>query len=189
MLLKRRTPRIDTRPPNTAKGFEHLDDRWLAVVRWLNANRVDYVLVGAAAEAVRGRAGAAGPVAIVPSPYHRNFERLARALTSNHARIRLGKKLDGEVETGPAKITAEKLARGHRWVLRCGSHDLDIEGRVPGVPRYQELLYEAGRFELAAEVSVEVASPEDIEAYAHARHTGAAPEFRVRRNEPVTRDG
>ena len=48
-------------------------------------------------------------------------------------------------------------------------------------PRYQELLYEATRFELADGLTVEVASPEDLEHYSHVRRTGAAPEFRITR--------
>jgi hypothetical protein len=50
------------------------------------------------------------------------------------------------------------------------------------VPRYQELLFEAVRFSLADDVSVEVASPEDIELYDHVRRTGVSPEFRIVRN-------
>jgi hypothetical protein len=180
MLLRHRPPRIDPRPAVTTKGFEHLDENWIAVVRWLNANAVDYVLVGPAAAAVRGQRGVSGPVAIVPSPYRRNFERLARALGSEQACLRI----DAE-EAAPAKVTAEKLARSQRWMLSCGSHDLDIEALPAGPASYQELLYEASRFELAAGVGVEVASPEDIEQYEHIRRTGTVPELRISRNSSV----
>ena len=57
--------------------------------------------------------------------------------------------------------------------------------RRGGGPRYQELLYESNRFELSPGVSVEVASPEDLEHYFHVRRTGVAPEFRVIRNMPA----
>jgi hypothetical protein len=188
MLLKRRPPRIDDRPLETKRGYEHLDPSALAVLRWLNANRVDFVLVGPVAEAVRGRSGAHGPVSIVPAPYRRNLERLARALDSARACIRLdGAGITGEPDITPTKLTAEKLARGQLWTLRCGSHDLDIEGGgpdhpdAPQIPSYQNLLYEASSFELASGLSVEVASPEDIEHYAHVRRTGVAPEIRVAR--------
>jgi hypothetical protein len=82
-------------------------------------------------------------------------------------------------------------------MLRFGEFDLDIEGsgthaagarssRAPDggtrAPSYQELLYEANRFELADGVSVEVASPEDLEHFSHVRRTGTAPEFRITRN-------
>jgi hypothetical protein len=183
MLLKRRPPGIDTRPAATKHGFEHLDPSALAVLRWLHANRVEFVLVGPVAESVRGRSSARGPVSIVPAPYRRNLERLARALDSAHATIRTdGAGIDGTADTTPTKMTAEKLARGQLWTLRCGSHDLDIEGHVEGVPGYQELLYETSRFEPVAEVAIEVACPEDIEQYAHVRRTGRAPEFVVTRS-------
>jgi hypothetical protein len=79
------------------------------------------------------------------------------------------------------KLTADKLVGPGRWTLRCGQHDLDIEGRPDGVPRYQELLYEAARVEVSPGVKVEVAAPEDIEHYDHVRRTGTAPELRVSR--------
>jgi hypothetical protein len=182
MLLKRRPPRIDNRPPATRKGFEHLSPSALSVLRWLKANQVDFVLVGPVAEAVRGRTDATGAVAIVTAPYRRNLERLARALDSASACIRLdGAGITGDADTTPTKLTAEKLARGHLWTLRCGAHDLDVEPHHEGAPSYQELLYEASTFELAEGLGVEVASPEDVEHYAHMRRTGVAPEIRVAR--------
>lgn len=187
MLLKRRPPRIDDRPAETRNGFEHLDASALVILRWLKANRVEFVLVGAVAEAIRGRTSARGPVSIVPAPYRRNLERLARALDSAHASIRLdGAGITGEADTTPTKLTAEKLARGQLWTLRCGDHDLDVEGHAPGIASYQDLLYEASRFEPATDVSVEVASPEDIEHYAHVRRTGTAPEIRISRQQAPT---
>jgi hypothetical protein len=134
------------------------------------------------AEAVRGRTDAAGPVAIVPAPYGRNFERLARALSAADARVRVEAEDDGETETMQIKLTSEKLGRGQLWTVRCGAHDLDIEGRPSGSPSYQELLYESARFQLAGDLSVEVASPEHIEHYAHVRRTGLSPEIRISRN-------
>jgi len=188
MLLRHRAPRLETRPANAAKGFEHLDDKAIAVLRWLQANRVDFVLVGPVAQAIRGDNAATGPVAIVPAPYGRNLDRLARALVSAHARLRIDGAAEprGDVaETMAVKLSSEKLMRGQRWTLRCGEHDLDIEGRPSGVPGYQELLYEAVRFELAPDVAIEVGSPEDIEHYDHLRRTGVSPEFRVVRNTSV----
>ena len=75
MLLKRRTPSIDSRPAETRQGFEHLDTGAIAVLRWLKANRIEFVLVGPVAAAIRGEALEPGPVAIVPSPYRRNVPR------------------------------------------------------------------------------------------------------------------
>lgn len=156
------------------------------MLRWLKANRIEFVLVGPVAAAIRGQALESGPVAIVPAPYRRNFERLARALESARACVRLdGAGITGEADTRPVKLTGETLAGGRLWTLRCGSYDLDIEGQAPGIASYQELLYEASSFEPAVGVSVEVASPEDIEQYAHVRRTGAVPEIRITRNAPA----
>jgi hypothetical protein len=178
MLLKRRPPALDSQPVTTAKGYEHLDRKAVAILRWLQANGVEFVLAGSVAEAIRGGADAPGPVVIVPAPYGRNFERLSRALWSAHARLRI----DGEAGSVPVKLNQEKLTRGQRWSLRCGLYDIDIESDPPQAPRYQELLYEAGRFELASDLAVEVASPEDVEHYAHVNRTGTAPEIRISRN-------
>jgi hypothetical protein len=177
MLLRHRPPGIDAQPRHAAEQFKHVGEPAAAVLRWLNANQVEYILVGPVAEAVRLGSGPLGPVAIVPAPYGRNIERLCRALWSEHARVRI----DGEPETLPVKMNEEKILRGGRWTLRCGTHDLDIEGCPRGAPRYQELLYEAGRFQLAGDLSVEVAGPGDLEHYAHVRLTGSPPEIRITR--------
>lgn len=183
MLLRNRPPRLDARPANTSEGFEHLSPSAISVLSWLNANRVDFVLVGAVARSIRGETNATGPVSIVPAPYGRNLDRLAKALGSAGARERSGADLWGrEGSDGPAlKLTAENLVRPERWALRCGEFEVDVEGRSSETPRYQELLYESSRFEVAADVSIEVASPEDIEHYDHVRRTGVAPQMKVTR--------
>jgi hypothetical protein len=205
MLLKHRSPGIDAKSVTPRAGLEHLDRKSIAVLRWLNASHVDYVVVGPVAHAIRGDQVAKGPVAIVPAPYSRNWDRLTRALVAEHAGLRSDRGLPGSGERGDAvtvKLSPDKLARGRRWMLRFGEFDLDIEGsgtrgagargsghprsgedvaHPPQAPRYQELLYEANRFEVADGVSVEVASPEDLEHFSHVRRTGTAPEFRVTR--------
>jgi len=181
MLLRNRIPKIETAPAEAAKPYRHLDDKAIAVLGWLAANRVDFVLVGPVARAIRGERRARGPVSIVPAPYGRNLDRLVRALHSAHARVRT----DADPKHDSAdhvKLTADKLVGPTRWMLRCGLHELDVEGRPKGVPRYQELLYEASRFELAPQLRVEVASPEDVEHYEHVRITGTSPEIHVFKN-------
>jgi hypothetical protein len=186
MLLKRRIPRIEDSPADTRQGFEHLGHSAVAVLHWLKANHIEFVLVGPVAAAIRGLDADDGPIAIVAAPYRRNLERLASALDSARACIRLdGAGITGEAEMTPTRLTADKLACGQLWTLRCGSHDLDIEGQAPGVTSYQELLYEANSFEPATGLHVEVASPEDIEHYAHLRRTGTAPEVRIMRKATV----
>ena len=196
MLLKRRPPAITAQPPALLAGFEHLDSSAVAVVHWLNANKIDYVLVGPVARAIRGETVAEGPVAIVPAPYGRNWERLCTALVAERAGLRAASAVRGPGATPvatPVKLTPVKLSHGRRWLLRCGAHDLDIEGLpLPeaqvsdeAAPGYQELLYEAARFDIAEDISVQVAAPEDLEHYSQVRRTGKAPEFRVTRNTPA----
>ena len=196
MLLRRRTSRISTRPVDPAKGFEHLDQSALALLHWLKDNRVEFVLVGAVAEGLRGRTDSVGPVAVVPAPYRRNLARLASALGDAGACQRVdGLGRGGSPDSSQINLTADKLARGKRWTLRCNSHDFDIEssGRegqkaADRAPSYQELLYEATRFEPTPGVTVEVAAPEDIEHFAHLRRTGRAPEMRISRQTKVEQD-
>lgn len=201
MLLKHRPPHIESQPAKQRDGLEHIDQNSIAVLRWLNANKVDYVVVGAVARRIRGELETVGPIAIVPAPYGRNYERLCNALVAEHAGLRTDLSSRGPRATPAAiKLTADKLARGRRWMLRFGDYDLDIEasreseqaapdGEPDRVPRYQELLYEAGRVEIAEGVSVEVASPEDLEHYTHVRRTGTAPEFRVTRKTQAEHAG
>ena len=182
MLLRHRPPAISSQPGTTAELYAHLSLKSVAVLRWLQAIRVEHVLVGPVAEAIRagrpsGDPAPAGVVAIVPAPYGRNYKRLCQGLWAEHARLRV----DGEPETVPVKLTEEKMMRGGRWTLRCGVHDLDVEGHPAGAPSYQELLYEAARFNLSDDLAVDVASPEDVELYRQLARTGAAPEIRITR--------
>lgn len=184
MLLRNRTPSIDVVSVTAAEGYEHLAASSIAVMRWLAGAGVDFVLVGAVARSIRGDAGAEGPVDIVPAPYGRNLDRLAHALNSLRAQERTQAEPAGAVRTTSGqqlRLTAELLVRPERWELQCGEHALDVEGRPAGSPSYQELLYEAVRFSVSSEVTVEVAAPEDIEHYDHVRRTGLAPEITVTR--------
>jgi hypothetical protein len=198
MLLRNRPPGIDSRSVQLRAGFEHLEPKAIAVLRWLNANKIDFVVVGPVGHAIRGDQTAKGPVAIVPAPYARNYDRLAKALIAAHAGLRSERGIPGapgRAEAVSVQLSGEKLARGRRWMLRFDDYDLDVERsahrdagdadevhteREAGA-RYQELLYEANRFDVCDGVSVQVASPEDLEHYSHVRRTGTAPEFRVSR--------
>ena len=197
MLLKRRPPRIDTtRPIEINSGFQHLDRGVMVVLRWLKENEVDFVLVGPVAEAIHTRCCTSRPVAIVPAPYKRNLERLARALNAGEARVRDDDAAPDPRPAGAGRITVEHLMKDFIWTLWCGPHPIDVVGTAApaaggtsGASGYQELLYEATRFELSPEVTVEVASPEDIEHYSHLRRTGTPPEMTVTRRSPAPRPG
>ncbi|HWC85357.1 MAG TPA: hypothetical protein VG388_02390 [Solirubrobacteraceae bacterium] len=179
MRQRHRAPGIDHRPAETVKGLEHLTEEWVILLRWLTGARVEFVVVGPAGEAIRGRAGTEGALAITPAPYDRNLDRLARALMAGHAGLRTG-----GAGTSPMRFTAAALAAEERWTLRCeGPYDLDLE--ISPAARYSELLYDAGRFEIEAGVNVEVASVEDLERHAHALRTGEEPEIRITRGPVV----
>ena len=79
MLLRHRPQNLNVVPPPRASGFEHVPEASIDVLRWLLSNRVEFVLVGAVARAIRGERSASGPVLIVPAPYGRNFDRLRRS--------------------------------------------------------------------------------------------------------------
>jgi hypothetical protein len=192
MLLKRRPPQIDTtRPFEPNPGFEHVDAGEIALLRWLKEHRVDFVLVGSVAQAVHTGSVTAGPLAVVPAPYRRNLERLTRALAGSEARVRNEwAHPPGRAQDAPAELTVADLMRDHVWTLCCGPLPIDVVGTAtpsahgaPGASDYQELLYEATRTELTTDLSVEVASPEDIEHYAHLRRTGTPPQITISRRE------
>lgn len=184
MLLRNRPPSIESLAATPAEGFERVPARAIALMRWLSACGIDYVLVGSVAAAIRGEGAADGPVDIVPAPYGRNLDRLVSALMAVRAQERSHGELIGVPHPGAIpqlKLTPELLVRPERWRLRCGEHELDIEGRTNGSPSYQELLCDAVRFSVADGCSVEVAAPEDIALYDHIRRTGRAPEIKVER--------
>src|ERR1700744_3661252 len=130
MLLRHRPPAIDSSAVQLRAGFEHLEPKPIAVLRWLNANKIDYVVVGPVGHAIRGDLAATGVVAIVPAPYGRNYDRLARALIAEHAGLRSERGLPGGAAR-PRRVAAQhprhQRARGRRWMLRFGEYDLDVE--------------------------------------------------------------
>lgn len=181
MLRRHRVPGIESRPADTVQGMKHLSEEWVTLLRWLTASGVEYIAVGPAAEAIRGRAGRDGPLTIVPAPYGRNLERLSRTLRAAHARPRGG---EGAV---PIRFSASLLTESESWSLLCNEmYHLDLE--IPVVARYSELLYEAGRCEIEPGLSVEVASNEELECRARALLHVDEPEIKITRRTPKRDD-
>lgn len=192
MLLKRTPSRIEVDPPvSTSPGFDHLDSGSLATLRWLKENRVEFVLAGPVAKAVHSRSTARDPVVIAPAPYRRNLDRLARALRAVDARVRDDRSA-ADVPSPPARVTVESLSGRRLWAFACGSQRIDVIGTgtpaasgSSGAAGYQELLYEATRVDVGPDLTIEVASPEDIEHYAHLRRTGTVPQIKISRQSEV----
>ncbi len=167
--------------PAPAPGYDHLSPQALSALHWLDRERIDYVVVGALANAIRLRAGTGLPTTIVPAPYGRNLDRVTGALASVKAAIRpvsaAAVGLAGaDVVLASRRITADELLGKERLTLRCTGFDLDIEARPKGGPSYQDLLFDANRIEIAAGLSPEVASLEHIKLYLDLRrHSGVAP--------------
>jgi hypothetical protein len=200
MLLKRRPPKIDTtRPFEPKPGFEHVDAGEIALLRWLNEHSIDFVVVGSVDvdRTVHTGSVTAGPLAIVPAPYRRNLERLARALAGAEARVRNeSARPPGRDRDAPVQLTVTDLMEDRVWPLCCGPLPIDVVGTTApstggahGSSDYQELLYEATRVELTSDLSVEIASPEDIGHYAHLRSTGSPPEITISRGLTTAENG
>ena len=188
MLLRRHHPQLEDQTSEPLPSFAHLDGPTVSLLAWLRVARVEFVLVGPVAVAIRGSDPPLGPVSVVPAPYRRNFERLAELLSGEQVRARVDG--GGSGSGASLRLGAAQLARGQLRTLVVGGRELDIEGSAAGMPSYQELLYEAQRFEVASGVSVEVASAEDIERYDHLRRTGMAPEIKITRaDRPGPGDG
>lgn len=182
MLRRHRAPGLESRPADTVKGMKHLSEEWVTLLRWLGEAGVEHVVLGPAGEAIRGRAGCEGPLAIAPAPYDRNLDRLGRALRAAHARSR-----DEAGAAASVRFSAAVLAGTERWALRCEeTYELDLE--IHAAARYSELLYDAGRFEIEPGLSVEVGSHEDLERRNHTLLTGEEPEIRISRG-PVAPEG
>jgi hypothetical protein len=187
MLLKRRSPQIEAdQPVEPSPGFEHLEPGVLATLRWLTDHKVEFVLTGSVAGSIHTRTATRAAVAIVPAPYRRNLERLARGLTAAKARVHNAEPAIDPVDVAPVKV--DLLSGTEVLTFVWDTQRLDVVGTgapaasgASGASGYQELLYETGRFELSPGLTVEVASPEDIEHFAHLRSTGTAPQIKITR--------
>ena len=88
MLLKHRAPDDQHHSGHLRQGLEHLDSSWIELLRWLNTIKLDYVVVGPVAQAIRGDLNARGPVAIVPAPTGATSSAWTNALVAQHAGLR-----------------------------------------------------------------------------------------------------
>lgn len=145
-----------------------LDPTLLETLRTLALHDVEFVLVGALAQAIYDHGGFVSGVEIVPGAYGRNAERLAAALGAMEGELCRGgmpatEPFDPRTdlrELSPCTFTT-------RWV------DVEICFQPPGTGGYRDLFDDAGRIELAPGVRPLVAAPEDLERIARGAASGA----------------
>lgn len=127
------------------------------LLRVLDEHRVEYVLVGGLAAALHGSPAMTNDADIVPDPSHANLERLAQALRSLDARLRVETDPDGvPFDPHPALLRSMRVLNS---TTRCG--DLDLTFAPAALDDYAALEAGSVTFEVAG-VFVQVAELADI---------------------------
>ena len=134
-----------------------LDPTLLATLQTLEAQAVEFVLVGDVAEAIHNNGGFVSGVAIVPGAYSRNVDRLCNAL------VELGAELGAPGAPGPPlDLHGADLRELARCSFMTSRADVDVDFEPHGTKGYRDLFDDAERIILAPGVSPLVASPEDL---------------------------
>lgn len=142
----------------------------LATLRALAAARVEFIVIGTAADVLHeGRGGYVDALAIVPSGFARNIERLSRVLTELEAELRVR----GESQTLPVDASPAGLRALGRCTLATELADVTVDFEPPGTAGYPDLYAEARRLSLPAGVAPQVASPEDLDRIEAATRSAA----------------
>lgn len=127
------------------------------ILRVLEAEGVQYVLVGGLAAAVHGSPYVTSDVDITPARDRANLDRLSRALDALQARIRTESEPDGL----PFAHDGESLARATVWNLVTRAGDLDLTIVPSGTHGYDDLVDGAESIEILG-LAVPVASLADV---------------------------
>jgi hypothetical protein len=157
------------------------------LLRTLDQHRVEYVLIGGLAGALHGSPAMTNDADIVPEPDDANLERLAGALRSLGARLRVASEPDGvPFDPHPALLQSMRVLN---TTTRCG--DLDLTFAPAALDDYRALEAGSSTFEVAG-VFVRVASLADIirskEAAGRAKDHATLPILRALREEIEGRD-
>jgi hypothetical protein len=137
-----------------------LDPALLATLQALEAQHVEFVLVGDVAEAIYANGGFVSGVAIVPGAYSRNVDRLCDALVALGAELALG-----GPERGP-DLQRVDLRALSPCTFTTSLADIDVNFEPEGTRGYRDLFDDASHIQLAAGVNPLVASPADLERIA-----------------------
>lgn len=138
-----------------------LDPDVLATLRALNAHRVEHIVVGAAADRLHGNAAGSyvDALAIVPSGYARNVERLSALLSELEAELRV----PGESQSLPVDVSPANLRELGRCTFATELADVAVDFAPPGTAGYPDLYADARRVELQGGVGAQLASAEDLD--------------------------
>ncbi len=145
-----------------------LDPTLLATLQTLEAQDVEFVLVGDVAEAIYNNGGFVSGVAIVPGAYSRNVDRLCSALLELDAELGIAGKPD-ERALDLRRADLRELAPCSFMTSRA---DVDLDFEPHGTRGYRDLFDDAARIRLAPGVNPLVASQADLVRIAH----GSAPQ-------------
>jgi hypothetical protein len=144
-----------------------LDPTLLATLQILEAQDVEYVLVGDVAEAIYNNGGFVSGVAIVPGAYSRNVDRLCRALLALDAELGSA----GRPDPRELDLRHTDLRELSPCSFVTSRADIDVDFEPHGTRGYRDLFDDAARIDLAPGVSPLVASLADLARIAR----GGAP--------------
>ncbi len=132
----------------------------VAVLRVLDAHRVEFLVIGGIAARLRGAPLLTQDVDITPAPDRANLERLAGALKDLEARLRTATEPDGV----PFPFDPGLLENAAVWTLITKHGDLDLVVSPAGTAGYQDLIRDADELKVATEpdLAVQVASLADV---------------------------
>ncbi|HWL48766.1 MAG TPA: hypothetical protein VNT92_02735 [Acidimicrobiia bacterium] len=132
----------------------------VAILRVLDAHRVDFLVVGGIAARLRGAPLLTQDVDITPAIDRANLERLAGALQDLEARLRTATEPNGV----PFPFDAGLLGNATVWTLVTKHGDLDLVVSPAGTDGYRDLIKDSDELKVATEpdLAVQVASLADV---------------------------
>ncbi len=130
----------------------------MRVLRALQHRAVDFVVIGGVAATLQGATRVTYDLDVTPSAERANLQRLAVALHDLGARIYV----NDAVESLEFPFDAASLARAEIWNLITDAGRLDVLLAPGGAPSYDAMAKAASRFEVADELTIAVASIDDL---------------------------
>jgi hypothetical protein len=124
----------------------------VALLRALDDNDVDFVVIGGVAARLQGAPILTQDIDFTPAIDDENLERLARALRSINARLRSPRDPDGV----DFPVEARFLAANRSWTLVSDVGDVDIVFEPAGTHGYDDVVTDADRLTVAEDPPLRV---------------------------------